>query len=172
MTGYRANPISIQVARSLWDYNPETGEITWRVTRNAHGGRVAPGVVAGTRKDGYVQLCTSGRQYRAHRVAWLLMTGDHPPFDMDIDHVNGNRSDNRWSNLRLATRSQNNTNRRTAKTSSGVNGVYQRGDTGKWHARVTVNYRVIHLGQFDTKDEAISARRAGEAQHYGNYRGE
>lgn len=167
----RSNPIQLDEASRLWAYDHETGRLTWRIATKGHGGGISPGSDAGTIKDGYIQVGTKGRQYRVHRIAWLLMTGRHAPSDMDIDHINGKRADNRWSNLRLATRSQNNTNRKSAKTSSGVNGVYQRPDTGKWHARVTVNYRVILLGQFATKDEAVAARIAGEIEHYGNHRG-
>lgn len=163
--------ISFDDAAKIWAYCPETGRIIWKVERRCAGGKVFPGTTAGTVKDGYMQIGTGGAHFRAHRIAWLLMTGSHAPSDMDIDHINGDRSDNRWSNLRLATRSQNNVNRKRAKTASGVNGVYQRRDTGKWHARVTVNYRVILLGQFNTKEESVAARHQGEAEHYGNFRG-
>jgi hypothetical protein len=102
------------------------------------------------------------------------MTGEWPPENLDIDHINGNRSDNRWCNLRLATRSQNNWNRPPqANNPFGVSGVYLRtyrsGNT-KWHARVTVDRKPILLGTFDTMDEAVAARRAAEIKYFGEFR--
>lgn len=151
-------------------YNPKTGIFRWKVERNSHGGKIFPGDEAGTLKDGYVQIKLFGKVYRAHHLAWLVMTGEWPPTNSDMDHRNRDRADNSWRNLRLATRSQNNMNGRTpSHNKSGVKGVSYRSDIGKWHARIVKNDRVILLGNFVSKADAIAARRTAESQLYGEF---
>lgn len=165
--------ITLDEARSLFGYNPETGDLIWKVIRKCHGGFVVPGTVAGTNSNGYTAVGVNQRIYRAHRIAWLLQTGEWPSAGMDIDHINGNRSDNRWCNLRLATRSQNNMNRSKAKTAHGAAGVYQRtyrSGNKKWHARVAFDGQLILLGHFDTKEDALAAREAAEVKYFGAFR--
>lgn len=155
-----------QVA-DLLSYCPATGLLTWKVSRPSYAGHVRPGARAGTNSHGYIKVTVCQKQIPGHRVAWLLQTGSWPPKGMDIDHINGDRADNRWCNLRIATRSQNNMNK------SGVQGVYMRayrsGNT-KWHARITVGGRVILLGHFDAEADAVAARQAAEIEHFGEYR--
>lgn len=155
---------------SLIQYEPETGLFRWLVARNGYGGGVRPGDIAGTPRDGYVQINICQRVYRAHRLAWLFMTGDFPPKGHEIDHANRDRSDNRWANLRLATRSQNNMNAglRT-DNQSGCRGVSFVARTGKWHARIVVEGKVILLGDFAEKSTAIAARRRAEQSHFGAF---
>ena len=158
-------------AMSLLEYEPETGLFRWKVKRNSYGGKIAPGVVAGTvNKDGYVCIKVDGRLWRAHRLAWLFVTGEVPAKGMEIDHVNGSRSDNRWVNLRLASKAQNMWNaKRPAANVSGTKGVSWVADRKQWLARIKAHGRVIHLGQFSSKDEAIAARKAGEAKYHGQF---
>jgi hypothetical protein len=157
-------------AAALLSYDPATGIFRWLVETHGHGGKIMPGDVAGTPKDGYVQIKIFGRVYRAQHLAWLFMTGEWPPVDVDVEHENRNRSDNAWLNLRLATRSQNNMNAGLrSDNKSGQKGVGRRNDTGRWYARVTVDRRVILLGHFDSFDDAVAARRAAERQHFGEF---
>src|SRR5262249_23350106 len=94
--------------RELLDYNDETGEFRWRKRMSR---KVKPGDVAGNlNTDGYRRIRIKGREYRAHHLAWLHMTGKSCP--VFIDHRDGNPSNNRWDNLRRATASQNCANRR------------------------------------------------------------
>lgn len=157
------------------DYEPDTGAFTWKVRVMCMGGGRMPGQEAGTIKDGYRIISLYGRAYRAHHLAWLFMTGDWPPAGVDIDHINRDRSDNRWANLRLATRAQNNVNTSTRRKSrSGHRGVGRRapgkkGRPGRWFARIVVDGKVVHLGMFDSLDEAVEARRRAEMKHYGRY---
>ena len=101
-------------------YDPETGLFTWLISPSQ---RAPKGSVAGTLNDaGYLLIGFEGKRYRAHRLAWLYMTGEWP--SSEIDHRNTNRRDNRWENLREASGSQNqwNQQKRTDNT-SGVKGV-------------------------------------------------
>lgn len=159
-----------QRIEELIEYRPDTGLFHWRVARNSYGGGVRPGDEAGTIHDGYVQIIIEQRTYRAHRLAWFLMTGDFPPKGEEIDHINRDRSDNRWCNLRLVTRTQNNMNMSIrTDNKSGCKGVGCRKDTGRWYARITVERRVILLGHFDTFAEAVAARQAAEQQYFGEF---
>jgi hypothetical protein len=110
-------------------------------------------------------LSIDGRQYAAHRLAWLHMTGEWPP--ADIDHANGDPGDNRWNNLRAATRAQNISNGRKRSTNtSGFKGVSWRSAKEKWQAAITVNGLKRFLGYFDDPAEAHAAYvRAAEKYH-------
>ncbi|APP87013.1 hypothetical protein BI317_15805 [Xanthomonas hortorum pv. gardneri] len=155
--------------RDRLSYDPITGLFRWKVRVMCQGGGRMPGDIAGTSKDGYVQIKLFGRVYRAHHIVWLLMTGDWPPAS-DIDHRNTDRSDNRWVNLRLATRSQNNLNSRVMRPSkSGHRGVHPCTNSDRWSARIGVAGRVIGLGTFDTREEAIAARQLAEKKHYDGF---
>ena len=155
-------------ARNLYQYNPEDGNFRWLIATHGRGGYRVPGDIAGGRKDGYVTLKIDGIQYRAHRVAWYLMTGDWLPANQDIDHINRDRSDNRWINLRLATRSENSHNKtRNYGGRSGVNGVHFSRQAQKWEARISVDRKLHILGQFDDFAAAVASRRAAERRFLG-----
>jgi hypothetical protein len=140
-------------ASTRWNYEPETGLIRWRIRTYGRGGVINPGDVAGTTNVvGYVVVNRLGKLYTAHRLAWLMMTGRWPT---EIDHVNGNRTDNRWTNLREVTRTQNNLNRR-------VRG-YTLSRGGKFVAQLKVNRVKRYLGTFDTAEEARAAHAAARA---------
>lgn len=148
-------------------YDPKTGKITYRRTIRAYGGFRYRGEEAGTDKDGYVHIGFRGTIYRAHRLAWYFMTGDWLSSKQDMDHINGDRADNRWENLRLATRSQNMLNKNNAlrhDNVSGYRGVSWREETGKWHARITIDGKIVLLGDFRNKEDAVEARKAAELE--------
>jgi hypothetical protein len=155
--------ITAQRLREVLNYDPETGVLT-RLVRTAR--RIRIGDVAGNVDTrGYLRLEIDGRQYAAHRLAWLHMTGEWPP--ADIDHINGERTDNRWSNLRLATRAQNIRNsRRRSTNTTGFKGVSWQSARKKWVAAITVNGIKRSLGRFDCPAEAHAAYvRAAEKYH-------
>lgn len=154
----------------MLDYDPGTGIFRWKVKRNGFGGGVHPGDVAGTDRYGYVQINVTQKLWRAHRLAWLFQTGELPPKGIEIDHINGIRNDNRWSNLRLVTRRQNNLNLGLSKRNvSGVKGVSWDAKSSKWLARLKHEGKVVHLGYHDTIEAAATARKDGERQYHGEY---
>jgi hypothetical protein len=133
-------------------YDQNTGKFT-RLISNANSVKV--GEFAGNinKVSGYVLLWVCGNLYSAHRLAFLYMTGTFP--NNDIDHINGIRSDNRWLNLREATRSQNMKNTAKYKTnSSGYKGVSYVKSSNKWLAQACLNRKNFKLGYFDTPEEA------------------
>lgn len=105
----------------------------------------------------------NGESLYAHRVAWALHHGEWP--SGEIDHINGNRSDNRISNLRDVDHQTNMQNKAVYRTnSSGCHGVSRKRSTGRWQAAVTVDGKRIHLGSFEARADAIAARKTFENQ--------
>jgi hypothetical protein len=156
--------------RELWNYDPETGKFIWKIHTHGYGGGVRIGDEAGTPKDGYVSLHHLGINYRAHILAWFWQTGELPPKGFEIDHRNTIRNDNRFDNLRLLKRSGNNLNHTGPRTdnTTGFRGVH-RGSRGKaWFARITIDKKIIHLGTYQTFEEAVKAREQAETKYWGN----
>lgn len=153
MAAHATPTLTAERLRELLDYDPETGRFTWRVRR----GPVPAGGKAGGRPDGsgYSQIRVDGRLHLAHRLAWLYMTGDQPP--VEVDHRDTDPMNNRWSNLRASTRSGNNQNVRRARrnNSSGYLGVSPR--DGRWLAQIHANGKKRWLGLFDTPELAHGA---------------
>jgi hypothetical protein len=146
--------LTAQRLREVIRYSPEIGEFRWSVGRRG----IAKGSLAGSPNGhGYLRITIDGKRYCAHRLAWLFMTGKWPAHD--IDHINGDRSDNRFSNLREATRAENmqNIGPRQRQNTSGLTGVSPCKITGKWLASITVDRRSIYIGRFATKEEARAA---------------
>lgn len=148
-TKYRALPSQAQL-KALMHYDPETGKFTRAQTKR----RWKQGQVMGAVANGYINLNLDGRLYRAHRVAWVYMTGEDP--EAGIDHVNGVGTDNRWANLRAADQSNNLCNRGAQTNSAtGVKGVYKTG--GKYVARVHYRKKRHYIGFYSTIEEAKAA---------------
>ena len=144
--------------RELLHYDADTGEFRWL---EQVGDELRPGKVAG-----YVQISVQGRRYSGHQLAWLYMKGrwGRPM----IDHCDGNSTNNRWGNLRRATATQNNANRRRSRrNTSGYKGVY-RGRKGRWHAFI-VKGRKVHLGTFTTPQAAHAAYVAAARKLFGEF---
>lgn len=142
--------LTYEQASELFSYDPETGALRWRSTVNS---RAVAGATAGARNNhGYLKLQFDHRPYTAHRVAWLIMTGEWP--DLQVDHINGKRDDNRWANLRLASQVDNSRNQaRPNKT--GFKGVTRKGE--RYIASIRKGAKVVHLGMFDTAQAAHAA---------------
>lgn len=151
--------------RSILNYDPETGEWRWRCRKS---GRAALGQLAGSPgSQGRWDIRIDGKLYQAHRLAFLYMTGRWP-FDQ-VDHRNGKRNDNRWSNLREATNGQNAMNqRRRADNTSGHKGIYSF-PGGRWRAKIVVDGRQVYLGLFHRKEDAIAAYRAAAERYHGEF---
>ncbi|QIG74568.1 HNH endonuclease protein [Rhizobium phage RHph_Y25] len=150
--------ISISELNDLFVVENETGIIRWRVPpKNSAGCRQTAGYTH--RDTGYVKIMHRGKMYLAHRIIWAIANGKWP--EGQIDHINGNRSDNRLSNLRDVTPSENSRNRVVDhRNKSGVIGVIFR--RNRWVSTITSECKNIHLGNFLTKEEAVLARRNAE----------
>jgi hypothetical protein len=148
-------------------YNPETGEFTYIKSRFKNN----IGKVAGhPHSEGYVQISLMGKPYFAHRLAFLYMTGKWPV--NQVDHKHGDKSDNRWSELREASVEQNNQNIGVRTTNaSGYTGVSFNKAKGLWQANGYVQGGCKHLGLFsDPKDAAKAYQEFAKAHHGEFYR--
>lgn len=140
--------------KSILDYDPDTGIFT----RLKSGGGVRAGSIAGCRNVyGYTLISVGNKRMLAHRLAFLWMTGAFPP--ADVDHIDGDRENNVWENLREATRSENMQNiaRPKASATSGILGVTFDRSKGKWVAQIRHGGKNKLIGRFET------AERAGQA---------
>ncbi len=153
--------LTAERARELLHYDPETGVLTWRITR----GTARAGSVAGyLSAKGYLQVGIDGRLHYGHRLAWLLAYGAWP--EHLVDHVNNDRADNRLRNLRAATNAENLQNRRGPQVNSrsGYIGAHWHKAAGRWHAAIKANGRSRSLGYYDTAEAAhaayVEAKRA------------
>lgn len=162
----KRNDLTAEFVRSFLDYDPETGIFTWRA-KIATKGRYLPGQVAGSRKKFHVMIGLIGHRYCAHRLAWLWMTGEWPV--AEVDHGNLDGFDNRWINLRAATRSQNNANTSNRSDISPFKRVRFDRRRGKWQARIKYDGHEKHLGYFTTAEEASEAYRKAAQEHWGEY---
>jgi hypothetical protein len=133
-------------------YDPDTGVFT-RLTGKGSKSNVVGTVPKGER-HAYLKIGIGRKIYQAHRLAWLYMTGACP--EGFIDHINGNKLDNRFSNLRVATASQNKQNTRKARrdSKSGLLGASWHSRTNKWRAAIQIDGKKKHLGYFDTPEQA------------------
>lgn len=156
--------ITQEYLKSILDYDPETGVFTWKVTRGrAVKGRIAGSIIA----HGYRGTKIDRIYHLMHRLAFIWMTGSCPDF---VDHINGVRDDNRWSNLRPATRSENNRNSRSRPNStSKYLGVYWCKFFNVWKSAVSVSGKRIGLGSFHSEIEAAKAYDKAAKLHYGDF---
>jgi hypothetical protein len=138
--------------KEVLDYDPDTGVFTWKVQTNF---RIPINSVAGKLNTrGYRSIKIDKKDYLAHRLVWLYVHGEWPP--QLIDHINGDKLDNRLCNIRCATYSQNNTNRINARGYSMVGKMF--------HARIVVKRKGIHLGSYKTAEEARQAYLVAQKQ--------
>lgn len=157
--------IDVEFLRGLFDYNCETGEIVRKV---AAGSSSAGRPVFSKNAHGYLRTKVNGKHIAAHRLAWALHTGSFPK--SDIDHINGDKEDNRFANLREADRSQNQINRGLMKNNtSGHKGVNWNASEGKWMARCAAYGKRIHLGYFNNIADAVAAYKDAASKLHGQF---
>lgn len=161
----RLSKIEFDLFHEYLSYDPNTGVFIWKKKTNRN---VVVGSEAGViYPKGYRGINLLGRQYQAHRVAWMMQTGEWPNI---IDHVNGNKGDNRWSNLRNSDYSGNgaNSGMKVANT-SGFKGVSWNKIKKAFRAQVRKNYRPIVVGYFATPVEAARAYDKAATELFGSF---
>ena len=146
----------------LFDYNPETGDLTRLVNvSNTKAGDLIRSIDG----MGYFRLSCNGHSYLAHRVIWLMVYGEFP-LDQ-IDHINGIKKDNRIDNLRDVSRSENGRNsKKSIKNTSGFIGVQYDKRRNNWYARAQdSDFNTKYLGSFANKSDAVNARLKAEIEY-------
>lgn len=156
--------ITQQELKDLLDYDPLTGLFRWHVV--GQGWRRRNSNLAGSIKEGRVVLRIKGKMYKAHRLAWLYMTGSWPNGIMD--HKNRDGTDNRFSNLREATASQSLANRMSNRK-QGLKGTTFHKKGNLWNARVKKDGKEISLGYFKTAEEAHQAYKEAAIRIHGEF---
>jgi HNH endonuclease len=159
----KANPLpSLELVHNEFNYNPRSGELSYNMPRHA--------VVVGQVITGpTVKVPASGPQYAVERIIWYWMTGKDPG-ELLVDHQDGDHSNNRWSNLRLATPQQNMFNKEG--TGQFAKGVVFKADANRskpWSARIRIDGKKVPLGSFYTHDEAAEAYRIASEKVHGEF---
>lgn len=146
---------ALEVLRERFEYDPESGVLKYKKT----------GKEAGTLNEGYKVVSIKDKMYKVHRLIWLLYYNIDPGSTL-IDHVDGDPTNNKISNLRLATQKQNCHNRKVRQTSM-FKGVQV--EKGKYRARICVNNTLLHLGFFNTAEEAHAAYMSKARELFGEF---
>ena len=153
--------------KANFNYDPDTGDFTWLNDRTGRWG-IKAGDKAGSilkMKCGkrYVRLQTNRTYMMAHRAAFLYMEGWLPE---EVDHDDGDGTNNKWSNLKGSTRKLNALNlRKRSDNSSGVTGVTWQKDRNKWMAHIHIDNKMKNLGRFEDFDTAVSVRKEAERKY-------
>lgn len=154
---------SIEYLRECFTYESESGLLTWNVRpihhfKNHHGMNTFNSKFSGKPCDslhngGYTSVSISAKHYLAHRVIWKMITGEDP--GALIDHIDGNKKNNSFSNLRLATKQQNAFNsRKSCNNKSGFKGVSFDSQRNKYYACINLSGKTKYLGRYDTPELA------------------
>lgn len=157
--GVRRNALSADQTRELFNYDPLSGKLTWRAT-----GEDAGSLWRGCR----VRVYFEGKKYQAHNLIWVWMKGALPVGE--VDHKNRIGSDNRWDNLREATRGQNQANTGLYRNNKArVRGVHFVKSLRRWRAMVCSGGKNRHLGYFSDKEQAQQAWISAASQAHGEF---
>lgn len=162
---YLQAPSTLEELRSIFHYDPNTG--AWKRLKGPFG-RGKPGGECGKFLRGYRIIGIRYKHYKASRLAWFYMTGVWP--EKNIDHIDGNPSNDRWDNLREANQTQNNANQRLSKKNKcGFKCVRYRERTGKYLSQIMIRRKSVHIGTFDTPEEAHAAYMERAIKEWGEF---
>lgn len=151
--------LSIKLLHRTFTYNPQTGSLNWRERDRNLSGVEAGGTSS---PDGYRRIRIGGTIYLAHRIIIAMETGKWPTDQ--VDHINGDRGDNRIENLRAVSRAENLLNKAQYRTNkSGVSGVHWHKQHRKWAASIQHGNKRRMLGVFSSFEDACAAREAAQA---------
>ena len=156
--------ITAEYIRSIMEYDPETGIFTWKLRLS---NRTKIGNEAGSiDKSGYKKISVKNIDLYCHRLSFLYVNGEWP--SLQVDHINGNRSDNRFCNLRLVSKNQNMHNMKSKKTNKlKIKGVSKRGN--KYFSQIVKSNKTFCLGYFDCPAAASFAYQIAADVHFGEY---
>jgi hypothetical protein len=156
--------LTAEYVRQIFEYNPITGILIWKIKPAKY---INPGTKAGNIDSrGHMTVRIRGKGYLIHRIAWLYMTGSWP--DQEIDHIDRNRANNSWANLREATSTQNQYNSSKHKdNTTGFKGVCYHKRDRKYTAQIMKSGKLLHLGYFNTPEEASKAYNEASKQLHG-----
>ena len=147
-------------------YDLESGLATWR---QSPARNIKAGSSVGTIHRGYLVARFQGKSYPLHRLCWLLATNQDPG-DLMVDHVDGNKLNNAFSNLRLCSNAQNGMNRGATKANKlGIKGVCWDAKASRYKAHIQINGKKKHIGNYADLESAVNARRSFEAEIFGTF---
>lgn len=178
---------SVELIRATFNYDPSTGLLSWkyrpreefataqaygRYVKLFHGKPITGGEVTAASKKHAVAVTWNGRGYQAHRIIWKLVYGELSA-DVEIDHKNCDKTDNRLSNLRLATSQQNSANRRYRKHGTEFKGVSfdreERRRDRPYSAHIRVNGRLRRIGRYRSPEDAHAAYCKAAEEAFGEF---
>lgn len=152
--------VSYERYHEAFSYDPDTGLLKWKI----QSGRALPGDVAGYNSTNYVVIVLDNEAQHAQNVIWFMQTGKWPKHQ--VDHKDRDKHNNRWVNLRPATRSQQGANQ---PARGEFKGVKKNKYCSTYTAQIKVRGKCIHLGSFRTPEEAHAAYTVAARQHFGEY---
>lgn len=158
----RSEP-GIGMLRTFFDLDTETGQLVWKIPACRNFRRVGKRA-GGVRPDGYRKISVNGFQILEHRAVFAMHNGYWP--SNEVDHVNGDRADNRPCNLREATKSENGANKRTVGPWA-MKGISR--SRSRWRATLRKDGKFYHIGVFDTPEAAHAAYVEAAKAHHGGY---
>jgi hypothetical protein len=156
--------LTVDLLNHLFEYDKETGNLIWK---RQQSNRIVAGDIAGSLCRGYVYVGINGKKHRAHRIIFLMHKGYLPK---TIDHINGDRADNRIENLRAVTANQNQHNRKiNSNNTSGYKGVCWDKARNKWKSQVRLEGKLINIGHYDNVEEAAEVVRKTREELHGDF---
>ena len=166
MANYKPMPPYDELSWHL-KYDPITGVGTWLVSRK---NKAQKGALAGCLgRDGYVYIRYKAKLFLAHRLFWFLQTG-HDPGALEVDHIDRNRSNNKFYNLRLANKNQQGRNKsERIDNTSGHRGVCWDKESQKYAVQIFFNKKMLKVGRYKTFEQAVAARQAKELELFGEF---